>query len=70
MAKACFSNLFATAINANLARFPLATILSNKALQALLYLYAEKAAKNTRFLNFLLPTLVILRRPRTLLPDS
>jgi len=39
-------------------------------LQALLYLYAEKAAKNTRFLNFLLPTSLILKRPRTLLPDS
>ena len=30
---------------------------------------AEKAHKNSRFLNFLLPTLLILLRPLTLLPD-
>ena len=46
IAKACFKSLLHTAINASFLLFPLATILSNIALQDLLYLQAEKAAKN------------------------
>jgi len=50
--------------------FPFATKRSLISLHALLCLHAEKAHKNNRFLSFLFPTLLILLRPLTLLPDS
>ena len=62
MAKACFKSLFATAIKASFllmssSRFArrrqVATMRSQISLQALLYLQAEKAHRNKRFLSFL-----------------
>src|SRR5690606_27277435 len=70
MAKHCFNNLLATAISANFLLLPLFTIRSYISRHALLYLQALKAQRNNRLRSFLLPTLLILLRPRTLLPDS
>src|SRR5690554_6721994 len=70
MAKHCFNNLFATAISANFLLLPLLTIRSYTSRHALLCLQALKAQRNNKLRSFLLPTLLILLRPRTLLPDS
>src|SRR5690554_2614992 len=70
ISKHCFSNLLATAVRANFLLLPLFTIRSYTSRHALLCLQALKAQRKSKLRSFLLPTLLILLRPRTLLPVS
>ena len=70
IAKLCFISLLETDIKANFLLFPLFTIRSQTSRQPLLCLQAVKEQRNNRLRNFLLPTLLILLRSLTLLPDS